>query len=302
VKKIAVLNKILWLAIGIIVIEISFGDAFSTNRLYAQHTSIKSRQANSAPHYYTFGVVPQLEQRKIFHIWRPILNEIELRTNIKIKMVGTAKIPDFTRKFLQGKFDFAYMNPYHMMQSVDTQGYIPLVRDGGRNLQGIIVVHKDSNIFTISELQNLKFAFPSANALGASLLIKHQLEKQNINFQPNYVQTHSSVYLHVAKKLYPVGGGVLSTLLAQKKHIRDSLRVIYQSPPVPPHPISAHPRVSEEIRLKVKKAFLEMSKSKHFNEYLKKIPIKKMIPANIADYMKLRDLHLERHYITEIIE
>ncbi len=267
----------------------------------AQHTS-EPKQFSENKNYYTFGVVPQLEQRKIFHIWRPILDELEVRTNIKFKMLGTAKIPDFTRKVLNGEFDFAYMNPYHMIQSIDTQGYIPLVRDGGRSLMGIIVVHKDSKLKSLSDLQNLKIAFPSANALGASLLLKSTLDKQQIKYQPYYVQTHSSVYLHIAKKLYQAGGGVLSTLVAQKNQIKNSLKIIYKSPPVTPHPISAHPRVLKAVRLKVKNALLDMSKSKHFQKYISKIPINKMIAANINEYMSLRDLHLERQYITKKID
>jgi len=272
---------------------------FNNSKISAVHNPEKNTIVKNDNEYYSFGIVPQFEQRKIFDIWRPILNELEARTNIKFKMVGTAKIPDFTRKFLQGHFDFAYMNPYHMMQSAKTQGYIPLVRDGGRTLNGIIVVHKDSNLKTIDDIKQLNFAFPSANALGASLLIRSELDKRNIQYSSEYVQTHSSVYLHVAKKLYPIGGGVLSTFLAQKDQIKNSLRIIFTTPPVPPHPISAHPRVPKEIRMKVKNALLEMSKSEHFQKYLKKIPIKKMIPAKIDEYMKLHDLHLEKLYITE---
>jgi phosphonate transport system substrate-binding protein len=295
-------KKILFISLCFIILYILYLTLFRDNALVTNDYHKDEVFLKDKSHYYTFGVVPQYEQRKIFHIWRPILNELEARTNIKIKMEGTAKIPDFTRKFLQGKFDFAYMNPYHMMQAVDTQGYIPLVRDGGRSLKGIIVVHKDSSITSIKNLPKLKFAFPSANALGASLLIKAELVKRNLQYTPGYVQTHSSVYLHVAKKLYPIGGGVLSTLTAQKQQIKNSLRVIFETPSVPPHPISAHPRVPKEIRIKVKNALLEMSKSKHFQKYLKKIPIKKMIPAKIEEYIKLRELHLDKLYIAEKID
>jgi len=294
--------KTILISLSIIVFTILSIELFNKNTVYSlSQQSIQSKPVIENNKFYTFGVVPQYEQRKLFNIWRPILNELEARTNIKIKMVGTAKIPDFTRTFLQGKFDFAYMNPYHVLQTVETQGYIPLVRDGGRNLKGIMVVHKDSDIRSIKQLQEIEFAFPSANALGASLLIKAELAKQNIRFQPNYVQTHSSVYLHVAKKLYPIGGGVLSTLMAQKEHVRNSLRVIYQSAPVPSHPISVHPRVPKHIQDKVKTALLEMSKSKHFIKYLNKIPIKKMVPAKIDEYLKLKELQLDKLYITEKI-
>jgi len=295
-------KKALLIGACAVILYIASINIVNKKQLHSQHYLKETILISSHEKYYTFGVVPQYEQRKIFHIWRPILDELEARTNIKLKMVGTAKIPDFTRKFLQGKFDFAYMNPFHVLQTINTQGYIPLVRDGGRTLNGIIVVHKDSKLKTINDLNLLEFAFPSANALGASLLIKAELEKRNIKYIPNYVQTHSSVYLHVAKKLYPIGGGVLSTFNSQKNHIKNSLRILFTTPPVPPHPISAHPRVPIEIRIKVKHALLEMSESEHFKEFLKKIPITKMIPAKIDDYMKLRELHLDKLYIAEKID
>ncbi|VAW91129.1 Phosphonate ABC transporter phosphate-binding periplasmic component (TC 3.A.1.9.1) [hydrothermal vent metagenome] len=296
--------KPLLLMVCLVIVEILQSGRFQHNTLCAAPlppVPVKSKQILRETQTYSFGVVPQLEQRRIYHIWRPILDELEARTNIKFKMIGTAKIPDFTRKFLKGEFDFVYMNPYHVIQSIDTQGYIPLVRDGGRSLKGIIVVSKDSKLKTLNDLQGLTIAFPSANALGASLLNKSALDMQKIQYQTHYVQTHSSVYLHIAKKLYQAGGGILSTLISQKQQIKNSLRIIYQSPPVTPHPISAHPRVVKEIRLKVKNALLEMSKSKHFQNYLNKIPIKKMTAATIDEYMSLRELHLERLYISEKI-
>lgn len=80
---------------------------------------------------YRFGVVPQYEQRKLFRIWRPILDELEKRTGFTFKLVGSPKIPVFERKVEEGDYDFAYMNPYHLILAQERQGYLPLVRDGG---------------------------------------------------------------------------------------------------------------------------------------------------------------------------
>jgi len=91
---------------------------------------------------YRFGVVPQFEQHKIFRIWVPILQKLEAETGIRFELVGSNQIPVFETKFLAGEFDFAYMNPYHIVQAHDTQGYKPLVNDGSRSLRGIIVVKK----------------------------------------------------------------------------------------------------------------------------------------------------------------
>jgi len=118
---------------------------------------------------YTIGIVPQFEIRHIRKIWNPILNEIEKKTGYKLKLVGSPTIPDFEREVTAGRFDFAYMNPYHMLVAEKKQGYIPLVRDNGRKLQGILVVRNDDEIKSVQDLEDKKIAFPAPNALGASL-------------------------------------------------------------------------------------------------------------------------------------
>jgi phosphonate transport system substrate-binding protein len=248
---------------------------------------------------YSFGVVPQFEQRKLFRIWRPILDELEQRTGLTFKLVGSSKIPEFERKFLEGIYDFAYMNPYHLLLAHDAQGYLPLIRDGDRKLTGILVVSKENPIQSVKELAGKTVAFPSANALGASLLMRAELAKfQGVAVIPTYVQTHSSVYLHVALGLIPAGGGVASTLRSQKPEIRHKLRVLYETQAVNPHPISAHPRIPDAHREKVRQALLEMAQTKDGTILLSRIPMRRAIAANLEDYTPLRSWGLEEFYIS----
>jgi phosphonate transport system substrate-binding protein len=50
-------------------------------------------------------------------------------------------------------------------------GYIPLLRDGSKQLKGILVVLKEGDIDDIQKLDGKKIAFPSPNAFGASFFI-----------------------------------------------------------------------------------------------------------------------------------
>ena len=93
---------------------------------------------------YVVGIVPQYETHRLYAIWRPILTQLEKETGLKFKLRGSPTIPDFEREFLQGKFDFAYMNPYHVLLANQNQGYKPLIRDHGRKLYGVLVTRKDS--------------------------------------------------------------------------------------------------------------------------------------------------------------
>lgn len=249
---------------------------------------------------YTFGVVPQFEQRKLVRIWRPILNELEQRTGLKFRLVGTPKIPAFEQQFLAGEFDFAYMNPYHVISAHDSQGYLPLVRDGGRTLKGVIVVPKDSPITSPAELANTEMAFPSPNALGASLLIRADLHRQfDVSVKPRYVQTHSSVYLHVANKLVASGGGVGSTLKSQTPSVRDSVRIIYETRGIPPHPVTAHPRVAAAHRALVQQTLLDLAASDEGKTLLAGVPILKAVSSSIEDYRVVKSLGLEEFYMTD---
>ncbi len=64
---------------------------------------------------YTFGVVPQFEQRKLYAVWKPVIDALERRTGLVFNLVTTLKIQDFEKEFLNGNFDFVYMNPYFMI-------------------------------------------------------------------------------------------------------------------------------------------------------------------------------------------
>jgi phosphonate transport system substrate-binding protein len=247
---------------------------------------------------YQFGVVPQFEQRKLFKIWRPILDELEQRTQLGFNFIGSAKVPIFEQMYIEGIFDFAYMNPYHILKANDTQGYLPLVRDGSRKLKGILVVLKDSPLQTVQGIAGKRVAFPAPNALGASLLMRAELaELHGVSVIPHYVQTHSSVYLHVALGLTSAGGGLPATLNIQKPEIREKLRVMYKTRSVNPHPISVHPRVPKAHRKRVQQALLEIAGTKKGAALLAKIPIRKMVTANMEDYSPMNRWGLEAFYV-----
>lgn len=245
---------------------------------------------------YTFGVVPQFEQRKLYATWKPLIDELEKRTGLKFNLVTTLKIQDFEKAIARGEFDFIYVNPYHVVQVHDAQGYIPLVADKVP-VRGIVVVRKDGPIKKLEDLNGKTVAFPSPNALGASLLVRADLEQvYHTTVSPIYVTTHSSVYLHVAKDLAAAGGGVEKTLQEQDESIRSQLRVIYTTRSCPSHPVAAHPRVPKADREKVRKALLAMRETPEGKAMLQKVPAEQLIPVSYDDYAIMRDWGLEKYW------
>lgn len=241
---------------------------------------------------YKIGVVPQFEQRRIFEVWNNVLENLEIKTGCDFQLIGSKTIIEFEKSFKAGEYDFAYMNPYHAVMAKKAQGYEPIVRSGVKKLKGILVVKKDSPITDIHALKGQNVAFPSPNALGASLLMHAELaQKHGTSVNPKYVKTHSSVYLHVAKGLTAAGGGVGRTLAEQPDYIKDTLRVLYTTTPVYAHPLVAHPRVTQSKINMVQSAWIELAQD---NESIfKNIPMKGSVKTNYNDYKDLEKLGLE---------
>lgn len=249
---------------------------------------------------YTVGVVPQFNARTLQSIWNPILQELEHRTGHKFVLHGSESISAFEKQFLDGAFDFAYMNPYHFIKASQQQGYLPLVRDTGKRLRGILVVRKDAEIDDVSQLQDTAIAFPSPNALGASLMLRALLSSEfGLAFEPRYVKSHDSVYLNVVLGRTMAGGGVGRTLAKQPAEVRDQLRVLYTTPAVASHPITVHPRVPEAVRGQVRDALIAMGENEAERQLLAKIPIVTAGPALSEDYAPLRAMGLETFYVAK---
>ncbi|WP_432460355.1 phosphate/phosphite/phosphonate ABC transporter substrate-binding protein [Agarivorans sp. QJM3NY_25] len=247
---------------------------------------------------YSVGIVPQFETNKLHQIWHPILLQLTAKTGYKFKLLGSTSIPDFEQDLAAAKYDFAYMNPYHLLIANQQAGYLPLVRDHGRKLYGVLVVKKDSNITSPTQLDGKTLVFPSPNALGASLLMRQELKDQyDLNFNARYVKTHDSVYLNVLLDEADAGGGVQKTLNRQKKQYKELLNIIHSTAKVAPHPFTARPQVPIEVRERVRDALLEMGSSKKGLLLLSKIPINSIGSANLDDYLPLKTMDLERFYV-----
>lgn len=244
---------------------------------------------------YSFAVVPQFEQRKLFAIWKPIVDEINRQTQLDLKLVATLTVPQFEQALGQGAYDFVYANPYHIVRESTRQGYIPLVRDA-QPLRGILVVRKDDPIQSPTELNGKPLAVPSLNAIGPLLVRVDLGQRYQTQVQPRDVKTHSSVYLHVANGLVPAGAGVNKTLQEQDPAVRASLRVLYTTREMPPHPVAAHPRVPAAVRAKVQAALLALAESEAGRALLAEVPIEQLMATSLRDYQPMTQWGIERYW------
>lgn len=250
----------------------------------------------SASETYTFAVVPQFEQRKLFRIWKPVIDEVARRSGVQLKLVATLTVAEFERELSAGSFDFSYANPYHILRESRRQGYVPLLRDS-QPLTGVLVVARDSPVRSLADLDGKTLAVPSPNALGASLLLRADLELHRVRVAVVDVKTHSSVYLNVANRLVDAGGGVHKTLDEQDENIRKGLRILYTTRGMPSHPVSAHPRVPAGVRDAVRRAFFDLAATPAGRALLEDVQMPNPVGTSIDDYLVMQDWGLEKYWV-----
>lgn len=263
--------------------------------LLAVSAMIPGTQAAAETQTYSIGILPQFEARKLKAIWEPIITAVEKESGVSLVVRGAPTLQAFFKQYKDGDFDFAYMNPFYFTKARNPQGYVPLVRDTGRMLQGIIVVHKDSPIQGPAELQDKVMAFPAPQSLAATLLPRAELmDKFGVTVKPKFVRNCSSVYYNVAFLQAEAGATMKMALGKQPDEIKSAVRVIHTTGKLPTQPVAAHPRVPAEVTEKIRAAFLALGKTEEGKKLLKPIPMKKIGATSQADYDRLEALKLDR--------
>lgn len=248
--------------------------------------------AVNAAETYKFGVVPQQNGSKLSQLWTPILQYLEEKTKYKFQFATARNIPTFEKRLLAGKYDFAYMNPYHYVQYQKLAGYNAFAKAKKKRLKGILVVQKDSPYKTIEDLNNLEMAFPS-NAFAANLVPRAIMSRAEIGFDPKYVASHDSVYRNVSKGRYPAGGGVMRTFRNTSPELRNNLRILWTSDGYTPHAFAANPRVPQNVVEDVQRAMLEMDRDPKGKALLKSIRLNGIEAGEDFEWDDVRALNIK---------
>lgn len=236
----------------------------------------------------TFGVVPQQSAKKMVKSWQPLFDYIENYTGLTIDFHTAKDIPSFEANLANGEYDIAYMNPFHFVVFNSSVGYQALAKQKDKRLQGIIVVHKDSGIQSLSELNGAELVFPAPAAFAASIVTSAKLRNENIAFIPRYVNSHDSVYLNVEKQFFIAGGGIDRTL--QSSPAQQSLRILWESPLYTPHAIATHPRLSEDERQSIINALISISSDASSAHILKNLGMNGFVKADDSQWDDVREL------------
>jgi phosphonate transport system substrate-binding protein len=206
---------------------------------------------------YSFAVVPQGPPEKMRAVWLPILERLTAGSGIAFQMQLYAKAEDFQADLAAGKVDLAYANPVQVIRGHRVAGYRPIARDA-EALRGVFFVAADSQFRDVTSLAGREVAFVGPWTFCSVSLRAYVHE---LGIVPRYVGTSANAYKNVLLGLVPAGGVLDDTFAGAPPEVRARLRVIYQTPPMAPHAIVAHPRVPRDVDRRLTAALLALARS-----------------------------------------
>lgn len=248
--------------------------------------------------HYILAVPTQLSPVEMHSSWAPFIERLSKETGADIRLKVYDTIAEYEREVMKGSPDFVFMNPYLVIKTRKSKGYVPLIRDKAL-LVGLLVVRKDSPVNSVKDLDGKEIAFPTPNAFAASLYMRELLEEQGVRVVPRYVNSHSNVYRSVLLGKTVAGGGVNKSLDKEPEEVSSQLRVLFRAPEHAPHPLCAHTRVPQALRRSVVDAVMRLAADKSNQDMLKKVQIPNPVEANYErDYMPLEKLNLEEYFVS----
>ncbi|WP_100753405.1 phosphate/phosphite/phosphonate ABC transporter substrate-binding protein [Vibrio salilacus] len=240
----------------------------------------------------TFGIVPQQSAITLAKNWGPILQHLSEKTGLKIVFRTAKDIPEFEQRVLKGEYDIAYMNPYHYTVFHQKPGYEAFAKQKDKLIRGIVIAKSDSSIQDLKDLDGETLVFPSPAAFAASLIPRSSLQAMGITFTPQYVSSHDSVYLNVAKGFFPAGGGIERTLNNTDPAVRSQLKVLWRTPGYTPHAFATHPALPPEVSAKIAEAMLTLNDDSEGQALLGRIKFKGIESAQDSDWDDVRALNI----------
>jgi phosphonate transport system substrate-binding protein len=205
---------------------------------------------------YTFAVVPQGPPEKMRALWLPLLARLSAATGIPLELQVHAKVEDFQADLAAGKIDLAHANPVQAIHAHRAEGYRPFVRDD-TILRGIFFVAADSPYRTVDSLAGQEVAFVAPWTFCSQSLMAYT---RGLGIAPKFVGTAANAYKNVLLGLTPAGGLLDTSLAEAPAEVRAKLRIIYETPPLPPHAVVAHPRVPGEVTARLAAAIVDLAR------------------------------------------
>jgi phosphonate transport system substrate-binding protein len=250
--------------------------------------------ADAATSSYGIAVVPTAPTVALHTQWAPFLERLTEKTGVRFRLQLFENMTEFERAIGAGSYDFIFASPIQTVVARQAHRYVPLVRGGAAKGIGLFV-RSDSDVRTIDDLSGKTISFVG-NKNVCSVLIRHLLasREQPLSFASNYAGSTRNVIKTVLLGKTAAGAVFVPELEREPAENREQLRAVIETAKIPPHPLSAHPRVPRPVREKIRKAVLALAAERDGVELLNAVMLAAPVAADYRrDYLPLEIIDIK---------
>jgi len=209
------------------------------------------------------GVFPYVTARQIVEIYRPVVKALEEKLQRRVLLFTARDFTVFVERTRKGKYDILLTAPHLAWLARQEAGYQPLLKYD-LSIHGLLVVKSDSPFKNLEDFRGRTIATPdsiSLVAIAGKAEMAAQGLRENIDYQSKQSGTHINAAMQV---IHGRTDGAMLALQAynlMRPALRQQLRVLAETPPLPSLMYLTHPRLSVTEVQSIRKALLDFSAS-----------------------------------------
>lgn len=257
----------------------------------------------SAPEILRVGVLPDESKAVLRDRYQPLLDHLSAYSGVRMELVIPANYRELVDLFDQGEVDLAYFGGMSFLQAERRSRAVPLVmRDVDLTFRSYFLVRSENPADSLAELKGAKFAFGSSLSTSGHLMPRYFMQDSGIQPERWFSKVlYSGAHDETARWVRDgkVDAGVANALVIDSMLRSGALkpadvRILERSPPYADYVWAIQPRISLELRSKVRDAFLVLSTANpEHGEILSLIDAGAFLPSLIADFARLRQVAAE---------
>ena len=234
--------------------------------------------------------------------YRAIAQHVARKTGRQAVLIQRKTYDEVNMLMSNGEVDIAFMSTgaYASYRGMNEIELLVMAERGGNSFYTPdVIVHRDSDIYSMDDLQSRTFAFTDPLSFSGHMVIEDYLERQGTVPEKYfkrffYTYNHDKSIWAVANKL--VDGASIDSQIYEYAKLRnpaltDNLRIISSLRPSPTGPIVISKRIPDEQKRVLQEIFLQMDQEAETAEAMQQLIIDRFVKPQPGLYEPLKKIY-----------
>jgi len=242
----------------------------------------------------SLGLIPHLSTNLLMRKYQNLINYIEERLKRPVDISTAPDYKTYMERCAEGKFDLYMTAPHMAVYHEKNNQHIRLAKFSNE-LRSVVTVREDSPYASVKDLKGKKISAPDPLAVN-TINGEVTLEKGGLNIGSDVSIKYSAsnnnpLFLVAQKKVDAAVTGLPGYKMVSKRgKLKQPLRILKTSNPVPHMMFLSPPRVTGEDREKFKIALLDIGNHETGKAFMSGVPFGNIVEVSDTDASKLADM------------